>query len=42
LTYLDLILDYTLFLYNDHEQAKTLINAALSTLAFTPARATAR
>ena len=28
---------YTLFLYNDHEQAKTLINAALSTLAFIPA-----
>jgi hypothetical protein len=25
---------YTLFLYNDHEQAKTLINAALSTMAF--------
>jgi len=30
---------YTLFLYNDHEQAKTLINAALSTLAFTPTTA---
>lgn len=29
---------YTLFLYNDHEQAKTLINAALSTLAFIPAK----
>ena len=28
---------YTQFLYNDHEQAKTLINAALSTLAFIPA-----
>lgn len=27
---------YTLFLYNDHEQAKTLINAALSTLSFVP------
>jgi hypothetical protein len=27
---------YTLFLYNDHEQAKILINAALATLAFTP------
>lgn len=25
---------YTLFLYNDHEQAKTLINAALSTMSF--------
>jgi len=39
LTYRDLILDYTLFLYNDHEQAKTLINAALSTLALTPTTA---
>ena len=27
---------YTLFLYNDHEQAKILINAALATLAFRP------
>lgn len=26
---------YTLFLYNDHEQAKILINAALATLSFT-------
>lgn len=25
---------YTLFLYNDHEQAKNLINAALSTMSF--------
>lgn len=33
---------YTLFLYNDHEQAKVLINAALSTLAFTPASTAAR
>jgi len=33
---------YTLFLYNDHEQAKSLINAALSTLAFTPTSATAK
>lgn len=33
---------YTLFLYNDHEQAKTLINAALSTLAFSPTGAKAQ
>jgi len=33
---------YTLFLYNDHEQAKVLINAALSTLAFTPATTESR
>jgi len=31
---------YTLFLYNDHEQAKTLINAAISTLSFTRATVT--
>jgi hypothetical protein len=42
LTYRDLILDYTRFLYNDHEQAKILINAALSALAFIPTSATAR
>ena len=29
---------YTLFLYNDHEQAKTLINDAISIMSFTPAK----
>ena len=28
---------YTLFLYNDHEQAKLLINEAISIMSFTPA-----
>ncbi|MGB5328521.1 MAG: hypothetical protein WBO58_09890 [Gammaproteobacteria bacterium] len=31
---------YTLFLYNDHEQAKLLINEAISIMSFTPAATT--
>jgi hypothetical protein len=31
---------YTLFLYNDHEQAKLLINEAISIISFTPAATT--